>query len=283
MSFENKGSMGATIIISREPDRSGNFVCDGVADEVQINAAIGLVTAGGRILLLEGTYNLAAGIDVNDAGITIQGQGCSIVGAFENTVLRLANGANTYIFNATGNNTIIKDLVLDGNFANNGAGTFGIYSSGEDSWFENLCIMNCQGTGLHIVSNFNSVINVFSEGGQNHGVYIGSNTSSFHYVLSYRNAKHGFHIHGAQDCSFTNCYAVGNSQVTNNAWDGFHLDSDDGTYSLRNSFVNCFTFNPFANDQRYGFRENDDAQGDHGSGQAAVGEHPARGTGTPPR
>ena len=32
--------MPVTAYVTREPDRSGNFVCDGVADNVQIQAAI---------------------------------------------------------------------------------------------------------------------------------------------------------------------------------------------------------------------------------------------------
>ena len=34
MSYRNKGTVGTTIIVSRYPDSSGNWICDGVADDV---------------------------------------------------------------------------------------------------------------------------------------------------------------------------------------------------------------------------------------------------------
>jgi len=61
MSLENKGSMATTVTISMEPDRSGNYVCSGVADNVEIQAAIDYVTSsslGGRIYIKRGIYNI---------------------------------------------------------------------------------------------------------------------------------------------------------------------------------------------------------------------------------
>uniref|UniRef100_A0A6M3J2D2 Putative pectate lyase n=1 Tax=viral metagenome TaxID=1070528 RepID=A0A6M3J2D2_9ZZZZ len=50
-------------------------ICDGVADNVEIQAAIDtLPAAGGRVILSEGTFTLAASVDVVDY-LTLQGQG----------------------------------------------------------------------------------------------------------------------------------------------------------------------------------------------------------------
>ena len=43
MSFENKGSMVATIIVAQ--DGTGNYDCDGVNDQVQIALAIAAIAA----------------------------------------------------------------------------------------------------------------------------------------------------------------------------------------------------------------------------------------------
>jgi len=60
MSYRNKGSMPTTVMVSREPDRSGNFVCDGVADDVQINQAIAYVNGlgGGSVFIERGDYDI---------------------------------------------------------------------------------------------------------------------------------------------------------------------------------------------------------------------------------
>jgi hypothetical protein len=78
---------------------SADYVCDGTADEVEINAAITVLNGlgGGKLVLLEGTYVLASEIDVVD-NITLEGM-----------------GYNTYIRNygilGTGiNNLVIQNL-----------------------------------------------------------------------------------------------------------------------------------------------------------------------------
>lgn len=58
-----------------------DYVCDGTADNVQIQDAINALPAtGGRVLLLDGTYNIAladftSSITINKPGVTLQGQG----------------------------------------------------------------------------------------------------------------------------------------------------------------------------------------------------------------
>lgn len=74
----NKGSITRTVIVSQSPDNSGNFVCSGAADEVEINAAITYVNArgGGEVILLEGTYVLAGSV-LPLSNVTLSGQGAA--------------------------------------------------------------------------------------------------------------------------------------------------------------------------------------------------------------
>lgn len=76
MSYENKGSLTHTVVVSVDPDRTGNFVCDGTADDVQIQAAIDYVSSlgGGSVFIKRGTYNLDAAIQV-PSNMLIEGEG----------------------------------------------------------------------------------------------------------------------------------------------------------------------------------------------------------------
>lgn len=60
------GSIAADIYVTRTPDRSGNYICDGTADDVQIQAAIdeleqvaaGDCTNGGYLVIGTGVYDI---------------------------------------------------------------------------------------------------------------------------------------------------------------------------------------------------------------------------------
>jgi len=113
-----KTTRSATIVIaasnsSAKSKAQADYVCDGINDEVEIQAAIySLSATGGRILLLEGTYNVTNVLcDVDD--ITLEGEGRS-------TVLKLNNAANSSIISIgkageSHSNITIKNVTLDGN------------------------------------------------------------------------------------------------------------------------------------------------------------------------
>ena len=115
------GSRSHTIIIAASNSslagRNGaDFVCTGINDQIMINSAISaLPTAGGSILLLEGTYNMTGGIIIhNRSNVFITGQG-------NNTVLFIPNNTNTHVnvFTGTGSNHItISNLRINGNRVN---------------------------------------------------------------------------------------------------------------------------------------------------------------------
>ena len=78
-SISNAASGSATFSVaavdSLNPGRA-DYQCDGVADEVEINTAMAaLPAAGGRVILMEGTFTLAAPITIPASYITLEGQG----------------------------------------------------------------------------------------------------------------------------------------------------------------------------------------------------------------
>jgi len=57
-----------------------DYLCDGTADEVQINLAISALPAtGGKVILLEGTFKLAATVAFDKGSVIVQGMGCGTI------------------------------------------------------------------------------------------------------------------------------------------------------------------------------------------------------------
>lgn len=71
----------ATFIIAAsnsEHATAADYVCDGIADDVQINAALNALPAnGGRVVLLDGTFVLADSIVIPNDIVSLEGQGYS--------------------------------------------------------------------------------------------------------------------------------------------------------------------------------------------------------------
>ncbi|MDE2026309.1 MAG: hypothetical protein KGJ07_07480, partial [Patescibacteria group bacterium] len=110
---------------------------------------------GGRLVLSEGVFNFESVITVNNqSNITIEGQGLS-------TQIKLANGVNpsTGIINFTGTKTYnyaIKNLLIDGNYANQTGTGSGIYmntlldTSDSMQLIEDVEVRNCIGSGFNL-------------------------------------------------------------------------------------------------------------------------------------
>ncbi|MHB8710164.1 MAG: NosD domain-containing protein [Minisyncoccota bacterium] len=98
-------------------DGSGDYNCDGTADEVEINDALSnLPSTGGCVLLKKGTYNIAGSIDMLKNSVTLQGEG-------KTTKIFLSNSANVDMIRMGNGTTIVNDcvvenLMLDGNRSN---------------------------------------------------------------------------------------------------------------------------------------------------------------------
>ncbi len=151
--FENKGALVATIVVAASDSLNqgaANYVCDGAADEVEIQAAIdALPTGGGTVLLLEGTFNISSRIELVSNMILA---GCGF-----NTLLYLINAAEDHVIYADGSasakeNIIVRDLQVDGNDANQvGAVNLNGIHFEHDVWestIENTWVHNCKDLGI---------------------------------------------------------------------------------------------------------------------------------------
>ena len=95
--------MPPTVMVTSEPDRSGNYVCDGAADDVDIQLAIAYAAALSgtqmRKVLLKGDFEIADTVSMDDL-IYLETQG----------TITLADGADAHLLEAiskTNNNFFI--------------------------------------------------------------------------------------------------------------------------------------------------------------------------------
>ena len=87
-----------------------DFVCDGRNDQVAINTAIlALPSNGGKVILLEGTYNITAAININKPNVSIEGMGNSTV------LKRMWNSSSLEgVLNIGNSNISVQNLSVDG-------------------------------------------------------------------------------------------------------------------------------------------------------------------------
>ena len=86
-----------------------DFLCDGTADNVEIQNAINaLPSSGGKVILLEGTYNTTANITMSKSNVTVCGMGAA-------TIIKRSQKYEPMI-SLHAANCKICDFVVDGNF-----------------------------------------------------------------------------------------------------------------------------------------------------------------------
>jgi hypothetical protein len=271
-----------TIASSNSSDsnkKSADYVCTGINDEVIIQRALyNLNTSGtgGKVILLEGTYNINATIYVYSNTI-LEGQGNS-------TILKVINGATGVIYvlsnsQTTDSNITIKNILIDGNKSNNGTTDIrGIYCNyGSKFLIENVTIQSTYKFGIQLNNTSNSVIEKcnISATGLTSGIYatkivnvnisknniyscydvgISINDASTNNIISgnycYQNGTHGISI---GDTSSNNiiqsnmCYA--NSQNVDNVSSGIILS---GSASYNNIQLNTSRQGSLLNGHKFG-------------------------------
>jgi len=119
-----------------------DYVCDGTADDVQIQAAIDALPAdGGKVVLSEG--NFLGGKVTLDNYVTIEGQG-------EGTIYKLADATNDFIFTASTKTGVkLLNFTVDGNKANQTTYSAGIYLSGCNRCLVDLYVHDVYGSGVN--------------------------------------------------------------------------------------------------------------------------------------
>jgi hypothetical protein len=86
---------------------SANWICDGTADDVEIQAAINAATNGGIIALTSGTYNIAATVTLPNKTLTIEGSHASILTGSVSPLISYPTGVPTGLITLKGFKVII--------------------------------------------------------------------------------------------------------------------------------------------------------------------------------
>ena len=196
-----------------------DYLCDGTADDVEINAAIqALPSTGGEIVILDGTYNITATIAMNKDNTKLSGNGAA-------TVLKRmwdSSGIGTEgVITASDISCCIENLSIDGNNGN--------YDSGSNK-------------GIYLHSCNNSIIrgNICNNNNSS-GIYLyfGTNNTIVTGNICNNNTSSGINIWSINS---NNNIVTGN--ICNNNIYGIRLDYSQGNIIIGNT----------CNDNDTGFR-----------------------------
>lgn len=252
-----------------------NYVCDGVDDDVEVNAAItaiiGAGTGGGKIVLSEGQFNFGATANMSSSYINIEGAG---IGA---TLVKTQAGSNANPFTLSGTGNIhcsIRRMQIDCNSANN---TFGSGIHINTPWsnydsehvFEDLLITNCNNNGVEAAQFADTramqFLRVHVKGVSGNGFYFpfpSITDSTFDTCICDLTGLNGFYQGGANNhhinCKMFYCGTAGGNnhgfyilgytnyweccEAQDNYQSGFYGDQVGGDPTYKNfsqTFVNC--------------------------------------------
>jgi hypothetical protein len=139
---------------------TADYVCDGTADQVQINAAI--ATGAGTVMLSGGRFWLSAPITANRSGMSLLGSGrfldqsanslsngggtgLVVASGFSGTAALLVDGGRT---DAMLGSVTVRDLSVNG--AGIGSGVHGIRFSSFHGLMDNVDVYSCTGHGVYV-------------------------------------------------------------------------------------------------------------------------------------
>lgn len=148
MTTLNNQSRVATKVVARSG--AADYICDGTADNVEINAALTAVAAagGGKVLLRAGTYTLAASISV-PSNVTLEGESfaatLALGAAVNQTLVKNADQTN-------GNsNIVLRNFSIAGNGSNQTGTSYGVHlKEVTDSLIDNLRIATTRSNGIYL-------------------------------------------------------------------------------------------------------------------------------------
>lgn len=129
-----------------------DYLCTGTSDQSIFNTAINnLPTTGGEIIILDGTYNFSAPLNIQKGNVVLKGNGNS-------TIFKRQFNASSYypdtslgILGIFGDNCAVSFILIDGNKSQfSSENNSGIVVSNADSCVIQCCaILNVSGNGIY--------------------------------------------------------------------------------------------------------------------------------------
>jgi hypothetical protein len=202
------------VVATAEP---ADYVCDGTADDVQIQAALDAVGAagGGTVFIKEGTYQIAAQLTIT-ANVELRGAGTTA------TILALDSGVDDNLL-MIGSNSKLSNLTIDGNDAGQTINTVDavvLTSASENISIEDVIVHNSARHGIVV---FDGLTDVY-----------------FNRIEAYDNYAGGIGIQGyGTNIHFSNVYSHDNGTVVVGG-DGIvgYNPANDGVF-----VTDCYCYN----------------------------------------
>jgi len=203
-----------------------DYLCDGTADQVEINNAItALPATGGEIVILDGTYNITAKINVTKNNVSIRGNGNATI------LKRMFNSsAREGVITLTSRSGCkIANLQVDGNKTSyNNSYNYGIYlvSSSNNTVACNTC--NNSNSGINISdSSSNNTITGNTCNNNSYGIYLYASSNNTVTGNIVNNNSYGIYLTSSSNNTVTGnivnnnsygiyLYASSNNTVTGN-------------------------------------------------------------------
>lgn len=192
----NSGGAGApTLIVAASnalasSKARADYTCDGTADDVEILAAYAaMASVGGKVLLSEGTFNVA--VEIPDGGVPMHLAGAGI-GV---TILKASATIAAPLVSFTAALSCASDFTLDGD-----AKSRGLYSTGDYTNATNVEVKNSTGEGIRQWGKASLTANCRTVGNARSGIHVAGNTaepSSVVNCVSSANTFYGIHLANA--------------------------------------------------------------------------------------
>jgi parallel beta-helix repeat protein len=242
-----------------------DYLCDGTNDQEEIIQALNdLPATGGEVVILDGTYNITASINIPKDNVSIRGSGNAT------TLKRMYNSTNTDS-GATAKGLItlnkksgckIQGLQIDGNKATyTGSYNYGIYlySSSDNTVTGNTCNNNSYGIRLYSSSSNNTVTGNTCNN-SSYGIYLSSSSNNTVTGNTCNNNSYGIRLDSSSSnntvtgntCNNNSSYGISLSSSSNNTVTGNTCNNSSYGISLYSSSDNTVTGNTCNNNSSDG-------------------------------
>ena len=237
-----------------------DYLCDGTADEVEINAAIqALRTTGGEVVLLDGLYNLASAILINKDNVTLSGNGANtkIVRAFNDDEYDDQQGL--VVINASG--CVIRNLYFDGVKGTYTSNTAINLYSGNNCTIADNTVVNSSCDGILVNGDYLTIDNNIINACDGNGLYLYKGNK--HVATNNKitgSGLYGIYVYNVKDATVSNNISTGNtdsgikvywSDRTTYTGNVLNNNNQCGLYLTRGK-ANVISGNAFVDNNHYG-------------------------------
>jgi parallel beta-helix repeat protein len=213
-------------------EKDCDYLCDGTNDQVEINNAIAALPAtGGEVIILDGTYNITARINVNKNNVSIRGNGNATVlkrmwnSSFSEGIITLTSVQGCRI----------ENLQIDGNkttYTSNYNYAIRLHSSNNNNTVTgNTCNNNYH--GIHLSSSSNNTVTNNTCNNNEHGIRLDSSSNNTVTGNTCNNNNNGIFLDSSSNNTVT-------SNTCNNNNNGIRLNSSSSNTITGNTCYNNY-------------------------------------------